>query len=290
MFSRLHRGASRYSGSVRRTTALVIAGAALVFGCRAVLGIEDRPPIDAAVNDAGALLETGPGADGEGGSPFCKTTMPPPGFCDDFDDLPFEAKWDNAGTVPDVGTGGGGTITPDTVSYRSSPRSAKMSIPALIASSTNGVAILVTTVPMGLRELDVQADVLIGTEFFPSDEGSVTVLGLTFVGGAGVSVEVRRDRLGTFLFVDNVRGELLWQPFPVGTWKTLELRFEFDTSGGPSGQLHTYIDGAASGTASLPRGFYAADRYPRVVVGALAVGPMAEFRLNVDNVAVRGTR
>lgn len=260
-----------------------------VAGCRGIIGVEDRPLLtDGGVEDASAADVTDETANV---SAFCTSLTPPPGFCDDFDVLPFVAKWDNAFTRPDPGVGGGGVLEPDTVHFLSPPRSALLQTPPIISGGGNALAWLISSVPKALRTLDVFVAIRIDTEFFPDGVGHTALLGVTFP--AHGSAELRRFRDGNFLYVgDGVSGASTpsVQPFPVGVWRSLEMRFVFDTAGGPNGVVRTYVDGLPNGSALLPPGYYSADEYPRITVGpGIVYGPIGEFRMNADNVALRGT-
>jgi hypothetical protein len=259
-------------------------------GCRAALGIDDsRPTIKDAGDDASdeAGGETADG--GEEAAPpmsvFCKTIQPPPGFCDDFDMDPFEKGWDNYGTSPDPGVGGGATLTVDTTQWKSAPRSALFTIPQLLANR-NADSLLITEVPMGFAVVEIFADVRIETEDFPDNAGHAAVIGMT-INGYEPFVEIRRTMAGAYLRFDDANEKALIQPFPVGVWKNVELRFTFAPD---AGTVASYIDGVPAGGGDLSPTFYHADAYPRVVVGpGLAEGPMGELRMNVDNVVLRGS-
>jgi len=274
----------------RSRLALVTAILGLLVGCRAVLGIDtSREVISTDAGDSGP-----PDAPGDVSEPaplvsvFCHDLRPAPGFCDDFDVDPFEGTWDNAAETPDPGVGGGGTLTPDTTRFQSAPRSALLQVPQILPGVA-AVSVLVTTAPKGLATLEISAAVRIDTEFFPDAEGHASVLSVSFVGGAGRFVEIRRGKSGSVLVLYDGTAVPLREPFPVGAWKTVEMRFTFGaTAEGP--RVMTYIDGVGAGQAPLPADFYRAADYPRVAVGpGAAVGPMRELRMNVDNVFLRGT-
>jgi hypothetical protein len=262
--------------------------ASLAVGCRAILGIDDS---------AGSSADGGSEASGEGGavdagdaalplvSVFCRDIKPAPGFCDDFDKDPFEKGWDNFGTSPDIGVGGGATLGLDTSQWKSAPRSVRMTMPQLLPG-TNAESLLITEVPKGFAIVDISVDVRIDTENFPDQAGHVAIIGMA-IDGYDPFVEIRRTKEGAYLRLDDMSEQPLLQPFPVGKWKTVEMRFTFAPD---AGAVATYIDSVPAGGGNLQPGFYHADAYPRVIVGpSLAQGPIGEFRMNADNVVLRGS-
>jgi hypothetical protein len=274
---------------VKRYRVAIVATFVVAAGCRAALGIDDSRP---TLSDAGTDATDEAGEIGDGGaeaappmSVYCKMVQPPPGFCDDFDMDPFEKGWDNYGTTPDPGVGGGATLGLDTTQWKSAPRSALMTIPQLLAGR-NAESLLITEVPKGFAVVEIFADVRIETEDFPDLTGHAAVIGMTF-DGYEPFVEIRRTMAGAYLRFDDANETMLLQPFPVGMWKNVELRFTFAPD---AGTVATYIDGVPAGGGNVSASFYHVDAYPRVVVGpSLAQGPMGELRMNVDNVVLRGS-
>ena len=145
-----------------------------------------------------------------------------------------------------------------------------------------------STVPKGLGTLEISAGIRVDTEFFPDALGHISVLGVTFVDGSAY-VEIRRSRTGASLVLSTGETVPLLQPFPVGSWKTIEMRFAFG-SRGTAPRVVTYIDAVPSGSAPLPADVYRSADSPRVLVGpGVATGPLGVVRMNVDNVSVRGS-
>ncbi len=276
----------------RRALVAITAGfsvAALALGCRGVLGIADSSGTPA---DGGDETSTNDGAIGDGGaeaaplvSVFCATILPKPGFCDDFDKDPFEKGWDNYYVKPDPGVGGGATLTPDTTQWKSSPRSARMTVPQLLPGS-NAESLLITEVPKGMHVIEAFVDVRIETENFPDQAGHCAVLGMAF-DGYDPFVEIRRTKEGAYLRLDDMSEQPLQQAFQVGEWKNVELRFQFSAD---AGSVSTFIDGVPAGGGNLAPSFYHSDAFPRILLGpSLCQGPMNEFRMNADNVVLRAT-
>ncbi len=278
---------------MRRSSALA-AGfviAALAVGCRAVLGIsDDNNGAADGGNDVDATDEGGGIADA--GSPdvqlvsvFCAKLTPPANVCDDFDKDPFLKGWDNFFGHPDPAVGGGGTLGADFTQWSSGPRSVRMTVPQLLPN-TNADSFLIRELPMGIANITISVDVLIETENFPDEMGHVGVLGMAF-DGFDPFVEIRRTKQGGYLRLDDMSEGQLLQPFPVGVWKTVELDFAFSAD---AGAVTSFVNGVPAGSGKLSPTYYHVDAYPRVLVGpGLAQGPMNEYRVNVDNVVIRGT-
>src|SRR5262245_32677770 len=81
---------------VRRSAFVVATLVAASAGCAAMLGIDDvtyRAASDAGVEGA-TISDASPDVDGGPPVAFCKTQVPSPRFCDDFDDdIPLKDKW-----------------------------------------------------------------------------------------------------------------------------------------------------------------------------------------------------
>ncbi len=265
--------------------------ATLAVGCRAVLGISDgsNGPSDGgndgdASDEGGGITDAGP-PDVQLVSVFCTKLSPQANVCDDFDKDPFLKGWDNFFGHPDPAVGGGATLGADFTQWSSSPRSVRMTVPQLLAN-TNADSFLIRELPTGLANITVSVDVRIETENFPDGVGHVGVLGMAF-DGYDPFMEIRRTKLGAYLRLDDMSESQLIQPFPVGVWKNVELDFKFSPS---AATVTSFIDGVPAGSGNLAVSFYHVDAYPRLLVGpGLAQGPMNEYRVNVDNVVIRGT-
>ena len=276
-----------------RRSSKVAAGfviAALAVGCRGILGISDANNDSSDGGGDGAAIDEG-GVIADAGTPdvhlvsvFCTKLSPQANVCDDFDKDPFLKGWDNFFGNPDPAVGGGGTLGADLTQWKSPPRSVRMTIPQLLAG-TNADSFLIREVPVGIANIALIVDVRIETEGFPDQIGHVGVLGMAF-DGFDPFVEIRRTKEGAYLRLDDGSESALFQPFPVGVWKNVELDFVFSPD---AGTVASFIDGVPAGDGKLSPTFYHADRYPRVLVGpGLTQGPMNEYRVNVDNVVIRG--
>lgn len=279
----------------KRSSALAVGFlvAAVALGCRGVLGIGDGSSAssdggsggDGDANDEGGVISDAGTPDVQLVSEFCKNLLPRANVCDDFDKEPFLKGWDNFFGNPDPAVGGGGTLGPDLTRSSSPPRSVRMTIPQLLPG-TNADSFLIRELPEGIANIDLIVDVRIETETFIDGVGHVAVLGMSF-NGYSPFVEIRRTKDGAYLRLDDMSESPLIQPFPVGVWKTVELDFKFSAD---AGTVASFIDGVPAGGGDLATSFYHADVYPRVLVGAgLAQGPIGEYKLNVDNVVIRGT-
>jgi hypothetical protein len=275
-----------------------LLGALLALGaCRAILGIDDSRPLlddDAGGDDGGTIV--GDASDGEASLPFCANLSPPATFCADFDEPgDFRAGFYNAGKTPDPGQSGGGILQPSDdpslpVNYfRSPPRSASFTLPALLSHGSNASAFMTAQLPTPLRYAVITVDLRIDTEQYVPDGGAKSeVLGLTF--DQQVLVTIIRAEDGLRMDVSPDAQTVVKAPFtttlPVGTWKTLQLLVHnYPVGDDGSGEVIAILDGPAA-SLPLPASTQGATAINLDLGFTAAFGPMGTMRLNADNLAV----
>jgi hypothetical protein len=258
---------------------LLLVGVA-AGGCETMLDL-GREPADRITDDASdAIAPTGR---------FCDTVRPPPDFCADFDNGSYAEGWANENTSPDPGLIGGGTLALDTMTFQTPPGSARATIPALVSSTNAASAFLLTALPARPRKATVQFEMRIDTESFPAANGHVVLLSLHFINQGTIEV-VRFAGQTQLVLIDDVLSTsphfTLADQFPVGQWTTFTISIHNYPTMGSDGDILATIGGSV-GQLILPQHFQTAPDVPRFSLGApYAVGPMGEFRLNLDNVRV----
>jgi hypothetical protein len=281
------------------SSAGLLAMALLAAGCRGVLGIEPLPGIaDAGADTREADAKVGADADAkepmpdsslDAGPPFCGT-LPPPAhgqlICSDFDEseTTFESGWDNDDQVPDPGDINGGLLTLDDALWFSAHRSLKVATPDNVSSTADVSAILVKTiggVPPGSLIVDFEIYV---SEEDVSSTGYILLADLDFgVGTASLyldSMGLEFEISPQFMTVHPVL-----RPFPSGKWQSVQIIAEnAPGDAGPDGWIHVSCSGNDA-TSALPSEFQSAGPL-RVIIGSSAVGPVAAFAANYDNVVV----
>jgi hypothetical protein len=280
----------------------VCIGAAPVVlaACRGVLGIDERPVIDngdggdASADGAFATDAADDVADAfDAGPTYCDMVMPPPVFCDDFDHDKVIEYWDNINRTPDIGASGGGVIAFDLVNFRSAPKAAALSIPALTDKTMSASAFLQRTLhnaPPGLvatPDMTIQLDVRVSTQYFPMSMGIVPIVTMSY--GPDFLFIFQRDS-GTWISVANDIAQLN-APLIVGEWQTLQLSIKNHPTSdagsgdaGNTGSITVRINTRDAITMPLPAAWQTADQ--KLVVGPITSGPIGQFAMTVDNVII----
>jgi hypothetical protein len=265
----------------RRLLALPLV-AAVAAGCRAVLGVDDLPPL--ATADAG-----GAGDAADDAAPavrYCDTVSPAPQICADFDDgSPYGTGFDNGTQNPDPGAQRGGTLARDTAEFLSGPASLLLQTPAVLQTSDSAAAILLKTLPAVTPRLSISFDMLIDSEDIPPGDGFVILAAVDY-GIGGVVFE--RDSAGPAIAVVPDGGTVhLSTRFPLGVWKTVDLSIEnapFD--GGADGRVTGGIDGGLGAATPLPAKYQQVTTKPHLTIGPSAGGPAGAFKAHMDNVRI----
>jgi hypothetical protein len=287
---------SRRAALVAACFVCVCAFPLALAACRGVLGIDDRPVITDGgdAGDAGGADDSGDDAADafDAGPTYCDFVMPQPVFCDDFDHDKVIEYWDNINRTPDIGASGGGVIAFDLVNFRSAPKAAALSIPALTDKSMAASAFLQRTLhkaPPGLVEtpdMTISLDVRISTQYFPMSMGIVPILTMSY--GPDFLFIFQRDS-GTWISVANNIAQLN-APLIVGEWQTLQLSIknhptsDGGADGGSDGSITVRINTLDAITMALPAAWQTADQ--KLVVGPITSGPIGQFAMTVDNVIV----
>lgn len=255
------------------------------IACRGVLGIEPLPQ-SAPEQSVSGNEPLGP-SDSDAGEHFC-SSVPEAAFCADFDDdADVLQGWRvSPGDPPTLGKA---TIGSDESLFRSAPRSAQMRVPNLLTHGTTGKACLEKFfVNESFRRLLFSFEMRIETEEFPEKSSGAVPLALLSFGPTEAAMLVRHAGGTGFA----TQGEdpsankqiSLKDSFPVGAWRHVEMLFDRDGNDG-AGSITAGIDSATPKELPAPPGFATKDF--AIFVGACgAFGPMGEFVVRVDNVAV----
>jgi hypothetical protein len=273
-----------------RGVLVLLALTTIAFGCRGLLGIEDRNVIADDAGAAEASEDAEPAETEPPPSGYCDALSPKPAFCADFDEGALAKGFENEDKTPDPGEFGGGHITRDTTTVVSRPASAAFSLPTLLTTSTRASAFLLkpfAPVPSALR---VDFDLRVSTEYFqPKAAGNVTLATLHFV--PTCSVELVRDSVGTALavYIGNSGMQTsvvsLTEAFPVGVWKRVTIYVHAGEDAG--GIAEVSIDNIPAASAPVPTAFPTPATQLNVSVGAVfGRGPTGVFAANIDNVRV----
>ncbi len=246
------------------------------WGCRGLIGIEDRPLLADAGDDAGV----------EASAPvsFCATLSPPAQFCSDFDDGALTG-WANEGKTPNPGESGGGTMVVGTLAH-SAPFGLRVDTPALVGTSSNASSTLQKYLPNAPR-ISVGFQMYLESEEFPVGQGGFVILASLAFDQAG-GVIFYRTGSGTWFGVAP-SGERKKLPIPVGvgSWKNVKMVLRnTPLAGGVDGEAYLVLDGSVAVTVPLPAAFQSAAISPRISLGAAGTGPAGAFRASFDDVAI----
>jgi hypothetical protein len=283
---------SKGRSTIAYAGALAFAAFACAAGCRAVLGIEERPLLEAdgGESDADEPLdpELDAGADVRPET-SCDSVTPAPAFCADFDWGDVLGGWSNENRKPDLGQAGGGTITADDTTSKSEPRSANLRIPAVVASTQTASAILVKTVrDLPAEGAQVDFDVKIDTELFPDGKGLVPLL-TAYLGvydkRTDETIILARGPAGMYLASADELVKVT-SAFPLGVWISVSITFDRRSPVAGSGgvaKLRFDVRDAASVTLATK-----ALSSPELTIslGPITSGPIGAFGMHVDNVRV----
>jgi hypothetical protein len=223
------------------------------------------------------------------------TLNPAPSFCADFDRGPLRLGWDDQDANPDPALAGGGSLGIDPVNYVSAPHSAMMTIPSLLTNMTYAASALVKTLDAVPTMLEVDAEVLIETEYDPKGEGGSEFLAtILFTDNAG-AIALNRDDNGTELAVFDGETNTSFVPFAVplivGKWARLQLfLLNHPVDGGPDGTIEVAVEGEFAAEAPVPADLLAISSPPQIILGPeTAQGVSGKFVMNVDNVTMYST-
>lgn len=262
---------------------LVTATLPALLACRAVLDIHDAPLIDAGDAAQAADAEA---VEAEAEARFCDQVTPLPSFCDDFDHGGAVVdRWDNHNRTPDIGASAGGVIEPELVRFNSGPRAVALSIPPLIDRTVTATAVLQATFrDPAPRDLTVEMELLVETEYFPPGSGVVDFLLLSYDGVPAIGI-LRRDS-GTWVTIGKTDAARLSTSIVVGKWTTLTLIVQNKpVDGGSDGRVQVLVNQRRAADLPLPAEVQSAP-HETMLVGPASQGPMGAFRIIVDNIRV----
>jgi hypothetical protein len=250
----------------------------IALGCRGVFGIDPLPalPDDAGGDDAGAdgVVQT-----------YCDTVSPPAELCFDFDRGGAGwVGWENGTQNPDPGEQGGGQLSLDTVLFRSGPASALMTTPAVPTHAGGASATLLKRLLRPVRRIALTFDVRVSSEDYAAG-GFATIVAITLGTGGLLLV---RDQLGVGYSTGPGSPTFrLEQSFPPGQWRSVTVDLVNEpVDGGPDGSARIAVDGETAARSPLPAALQSAGA-PTIILGASALGPVGQFKMNVDNVILR---
>jgi hypothetical protein len=289
----------RKHGAVALGIALGTLLAGTASACRGILGIDPLPPL---TSDGGSDVDVDAAPEDVGmrdaatdHATYCMTLSPAPSFCADFDRGPLRLGWDDPDANPDPALAGGGLLNVDPKNYVSAPHSAKMTIPPLVTNMTYAASALFKTLDAVPTMLEVDAELLIETEYDPKGEGGSEFLAtILFPDNAG-AIAVNRDDNGTELAVFDGETNTSFVPFVVplivGKWARLQLFFlNHPVDGGPDGTIEVAVEGEFAAEAPVPADLVAISSPPQIVLGpGTAQGVSSTFVMNVDNVTMYNT-
>jgi hypothetical protein len=260
------------SWSLRGGFSLFMGMALGLVACRGVLGLEDRPSLEA---DAGAP------PDAEAGPPvstFCSKLMPPAQKCSDFDGEDPFAEWDNGRLVPDPGLASGGTFE---LLAQTEGKSLLARLPGVVDKDKRVAATLQVDTPTLGKRLLLEAKLKVVTEQIPGDS-NVVLLSIAF--GDEGAVIVYRDATGPAMAVVPDGKGVKIDGWAIGKTHTVGVVVSANKEGALTAQCR--FDGEQSPELAVPTHFRMATRPPRIVVGPSALAPIGEVKVEIDDVTV----
>ncbi len=256
---------------------LVAAGVAAVIGACAQLKAGDAP--DASATDAATIEEVAPI-----GRRFCDTLRPEPDFCDDFDgDDLLGQRWDNAASVPDPGSQGGGALAYDTSTFLSAPRSMVTTTGQLLATGDLATAYLMKSLPVS-PVVEVGFAFNVATESFDG-KGNSILAAIVFEAGGVLLVH---DELGARLAVAPTGKSVRFKvKVPLGAWARASLfAYNAPLDGGADGIATLTIDGQVVAETPIPSS-YRNTKILRILLGPGSNGPALPLRVHFDDVTIK---